>query len=154
MKDWTFRSLSNGSKIDLIPYTEQKLAVRDDVSFYIGCDSQNRGRSTHYGLVIVFHYGKNGGHVVYATKTIPRVKDKADRLLREAGFSIELAQYLESHGIKKPDFIDLDFNPDPKYQSNMILRSALGWVEAMGYKARCKPDAVSASYVADKICHG
>jgi predicted RNase H-related nuclease YkuK (DUF458 family) len=63
-----------------------------------------------------------------------------------------LAKYLEDNGIQKPDFVDLDFNPDPKFQSNTVLRSALGYVESMGYKPRCKPYAVSATYEADKIC--
>lgn len=153
MIDWTFRSLTDGSKIEeLVSYVKQKLSVRSDVKFYIGCDSQNRGKTTHYGIVMVFHYGNNGGHVIYATRHMPRVKDNAEKLLKEAQFSIELAQYLEEHGVRKPNFIDLDFNPDPKFKSNNILRAAMGWVEAMGYVARCKPDAVSASYAADKAC--
>ena len=49
-------------------------------------------------------------------------------------------------------WIDIDLNPDPKYKSNFILRSALGYVESMGYTPRCKPNAMVASYVADALC--
>jgi predicted RNase H-related nuclease YkuK (DUF458 family) len=103
-------------------------------------------------MVIVLHYGNRGGHVIYSRKSIPRILDRFTRLWKEVEDSVELAQWLEANDIEKPAFIDLDFNPDPKYQSNSILRSALGYVESLGYNARCKPDACSASYVADRIC--
>jgi predicted RNase H-related nuclease YkuK (DUF458 family) len=48
--------------------------------------------------------------------------------------------------------IDLDFNEDPKYQSNTILRSAVGYVEASGYEARWKPHDAYSVRVADQIC--
>jgi predicted RNase H-related nuclease YkuK (DUF458 family) len=65
---------------------------------------------------------------------------------------LQTANYLVEHGIQKPNFIDIDLNPDPKYKSNQVLRAALGYVESMGYVPRCKPNAVVASYVADAIC--
>ena len=56
-------------------------------------------------------------------------------------------------GLPKADYIDLDLNPDPMYRSNSVLRSALGYVESLGYKARIKPNAADASTCADMICH-
>jgi predicted RNase H-related nuclease YkuK (DUF458 family) len=73
-------------------------------------------------------------------------------LWSEVERSIEIAEYLKSSNIKRPAFIDIDLNPDPQFKSNQALRAALGYVESMGYIVRCKPDAVSATYVADKIC--
>ena len=147
-----FQSLTNGQYIDLIPYLKMKLAEADNIKMYVGTDSQNIGRNTVYATVIVLHYGNSGGHVVYSKKRVPRINDKFTKLWNEVQDSVELAQYLEANGIEKPAYIDLDFNPDPKYHSNTILRSALGYVESLGFKPRCKPDAVSASYIADKIC--
>ena len=103
-------------------------------------------------MVIVLHYGNSGGHVIYSRKTVPKILDQFTKLWGEVQDSVELAQYLEANGIEKPAYIDLDFNPDPKFQSNSILRAALGYVESLGYNVRCKPYAVSASYVADKLC--
>lgn len=40
----------------------------------------------------------------------------------------------------------------PRYQSNNILRAALGYVEEMGYIPTCKLNAITASCVADLIC--
>jgi predicted RNase H-related nuclease YkuK (DUF458 family) len=150
--DRKFRSLTNGHEVDLIPYLKMKLAESDNIKIYVGSDSQNIGNKTIYAMVIVLHYGNNGGHVIYSKKYVDRIRDRFVRLWKEVEDSIQLAKYLEDNGIQKPDFVDLDFNPDPKFQSNTVLRSALGYVESMGYKPRCKPYAVSATYVADKIC--
>jgi predicted RNase H-related nuclease YkuK (DUF458 family) len=150
--DRKFQSLTNHQVVDLIPYLKEKLKEREDIKIYVGSDSQNMGSRTMYALVIVLHYGKSGGHVVYSKKSVSRIRDRFTRLWNEVEDSVQLAQYLEANGIQKPDFIDLDFNPDPKYQSNTVLRSALGYVESLGYHPRCKPEAVAATYIADKIC--
>jgi predicted RNase H-related nuclease YkuK (DUF458 family) len=147
-----FQSLTNGQYIDLIPYLKNKLAEADNIRMYVGTDSQNVGSRTIYATVIVLHYGNSGGHVIYRKTSVPKILDKFTKLWNEVQDSVELAQYLEANGIEKPAYIDLDFNPDPRYQSNTVLRAALGYVESLGYSPRCKPDAVSASYIADKIC--
>ena len=147
-----FQSLTNGQYVDLIPYLKEKLSEADNIKLYIGSDSQNIANNTIYAMVIVLHYGNNGGHVIYSKIKVPRIKDRFVKLWNEVEDSVQLAKYLEENGIQKPEYIDVDFNPDPRYQSNTVLRSALGYVEAMGYKPRCKPYAIAASYVADKIC--
>jgi predicted RNase H-related nuclease YkuK (DUF458 family) len=150
--DRKFQSLTNGAYIDLIPYLEKKLAEADNIKMYIGSDSQSIADKTVYALVIVLHYGNNGGHVIYSKKSVPRIQDRFTRLWHEVEDSVELARYLEEMGLPKPTYIDVDLNPDPKYKSNSLLRSALGYVESYGYTPRCKPYAVSATYIADKIC--
>jgi predicted RNase H-related nuclease YkuK (DUF458 family) len=150
--DRIFQSLTNHQVIDLIPYLKTKLEESDDIKIYIGTDSQNIGSRTVYAMVIVLHYGNRGGHVVYSKKSISRIRDRFTRLWMEVEDSVALALHLEANGIKKVDFIDLDFNPDPKYKSNAVLRSALGYVESLGYATRCKPESISASYIADRIC--
>jgi predicted RNase H-related nuclease YkuK (DUF458 family) len=147
-----FQSLTNGQYIDLIPYLKTKLAEANNIRMYVGTDSQNIGKVTVYATVIVLHYGNSGGHVIYSKRRVPNIVDKFTKLWGEVQDSVELAQYLEANGIEKPAYIDLDYNPDPKYQSNTVLRAALGYVESLGYNPRCKPYAVSASYIADKIC--
>lgn len=150
--DRKFQSLTNHQVVDLIPYLKDKLKEREDIKIYVGSDSQNMGGRTMYALVIVLHYGNSGGHVIYSKKSVNRIRDRFTRLWNEVEDSVQLAQFLEANGIQKPDFIDLDFNPDPRFQSNTVLRSALGYVESLGYQPRCKPEAVAATYIADKIC--
>jgi predicted RNase H-related nuclease YkuK (DUF458 family) len=146
-----FKSLGNEKVVDLIPYLKEKLSEREDIAIYIGCDSQNIGGKTVYACVIVLHYGNNGGHVLYSKMKIDRIRERFTKLWKEVETSMEVAQYLDAHGIRAK-YIDIDLNPDPRYKSNSVLRAALGFVESYGYTARCKPDAVSASYVADKLC--
>lgn len=146
-----FRSLGNEKVVDLIPYLKEKLAESDNISLYIGCDSQNVGNKTVYACVIVLHYGNNGGHVLYSKMRIDRVRERFAKLWKEVEISMEVAQYLDSHGIRAK-YIDIDLNPDPRYKSNSVLRAALGFVESYGYTARCKPHSIAASYCADKLC--
>ena len=164
-----FKVLSSGKPIgDVISYIKDYIKEFENTHFIeviIGSDSQNRKRKTQFATVILLHktdydsgIGK-GGHVLYKTDTIERPftrteaerKDhRSKRLLNEAWKSIEVAEMLRNNGIKV-DVIDLDMNPDPKYRSNDVLAQATGWAEGMGYRVRCKPDAMSASYAADTL---
>lgn len=151
--------MGSGTKVDLIPYIKECIDRRtsekngvNDTEIYVGSDSQNSGSTTTYGVVIVLHYGNSGGHVLYSKNKVDRVKDGFTRLWNEVEMSLETAKYLETGGIKAK-YIDIDLNPDPKYKSNTVLRAALGLIESYGYVARYKPNAISASSVADWICH-
>lgn len=147
----TFRSLSNQEEVALLPYLQQKMEEAWDV--YIGTDSQNIGNATYYATVIVLHHSSRGGHILYCKEIVDRVPDTFTRLWKEVENSMEVALYLRQHQFENIASIDLDFNPDPKYQSNTLLRAALGYVEAMGFKARIKPYAAAASCCADYILH-
>lgn len=152
MKDRIFKSLGTGLAIDLVPYLQTKLTERNDIRLYVGTDSQNSGGKTIYALVVVLHYGNNGCHVVYNKLNVPRIKDRYSRLWKEVEESVSLAQHLVDSGLPKPAFVDLDLNPNPKYRSNDILKSAMGYVESYGFNPRSKPGAIAASYCADKLC--
>jgi predicted RNase H-related nuclease YkuK (DUF458 family) len=147
-----FKSLSTRKDIDLVPYIKDFLSKNENTTIFIGSDSQNRKDKTTYAAVIVLHNPGKGGHVIYAKDILPRIQDRFTRLWNEVEYSIIIAEHLTQNGIQKPNFIDIDLNPDPKYKSNQVLRSALGYVESMGYTPRCKPNAMVASYVADALC--
>jgi len=146
-----FKRLADHQYVDLVPYLREK--IDESVKIYIGADSQNIGDLTHYATVIVLHYGNNGGHVLYNKNVVPRVRDNFNRLWKEVEYSIAVAVYLRENGLPDAEYIDLDLNPDPKYNSNTVLRAALGYVESLGFKARIKPNAAAASCCADSILH-
>jgi predicted RNase H-related nuclease YkuK (DUF458 family) len=166
-KNRTFMRLSDRKVVDLVPYIKEKIDGRDDVAIYVGCDSQNSRSRTYYAVVIVLHYGKDasedtrnlnyqegggkGAHVIFATEKVKRIRERRDRLWREVEIAVETADMLMAMGLPRPDCIDIDLNPDPKFKSNELLTTAVGYVEYFGYKARWKPKAVSASYVADRL---
>lgn len=149
----TFKKLSGDQNVDIVSYVRKKLSQRDDIRIYIGTDSQTIGDKTIYVTVVVLHYGNTGGHVLYNKFSVPRIKDTWTRLWNEVVYSLDVAEEMYKAGLPKADYIDLDYNPDPIYRSNSVLRSALGYVESMGYKVRTKPNAPAASCVADAICH-
>ncbi len=148
-----FRKLGDHSLVDLVPHISAAIEGVDDVKIYIGSDSQNEGGMTTYATVIVLHWGNRGANVLYYKERVPAIVDTFTRLWSEVERSIEVADYMQANGLPKADYIDLDFNPDPVYRSNMVLRAAVGYVESMGYTARTKPGAPAASHCADAICH-
>lgn len=151
-----FKSLSNRKNVDLVSYVTEYLKANTGVEIYVGCDSQVHGRNIDYGVVVILHKPHSGGHVMYADVQKPRLKGAHNetlfnRLWQEVELSLTVAEHLRKSDIKVK-YIDVDLNPDPRWGSNTVLRAALGYVESMGYTPRCKPDAWSASYCADKIC--
>jgi predicted RNase H-related nuclease YkuK (DUF458 family) len=146
-----FKSLTNRKDINLISYVSEYLITNSNVDIYVGCDSQVHGFYTDYGIVVVLHKGKSGGHVLYATTQHKSTNETFSRLWKEVEYSLSVADFLKESNIKIK-YIDLDLNPDPRWGSNNVLRAAMGYVDSMGYSPRCKPHAIAASCVADKIC--
>ena len=147
-----FKSLTNRQNVDLIPYVKDFLSKNENTILFIGSDSQNKKALTTYAVVIVLYNQGKGGHVLYAKDIVPRIHDRFNRLWNEIEYSLSVAEYLSINGIQKPNYIDIDLNPDPKFKSNQVLRAALGYIESMGYIPRCKPNAMIASHVADALC--
>lgn len=147
-----WKSLTNHKKIDLLEYLPEWMDKNPNHRFYIGCDSHNANGKTTFAIVIVLHNKSNGGHVLYERRILPRIKSRYERLWKEVEFSVEIAQYLMDSGIKKPDYIDIDLNPDPKYQSNSLLKSAVGLVESIGINVRYKTLSPWSISIADHIC--
>jgi len=149
-----WRRLSDRREIDLVPYIKNWITENPDHKIYIGCDSHNHYNITTFAVVIVLHYTglRGGGHVLYHKVSEPRIKSRPDRLWKEVQMSVECAQILIDNEIEKPDYIDIDLNPDPKYQSNTVLRAAVGLIESIGVKARYKTLSPWAISIADHIC--
>lgn len=154
-KDIVFKRLYDHESIDnIVSYIKSKIeSSSEPVRIYIGSDSQNFLNSTQFASVVILHYGNSGGHVLYTKERIPRMKDMHERLWTEVQKSLDIAEFLYNSGLPRADYIDLDLNPDPLYRSNSIIRSAVGYLEGLGYKVRVKPDSAAATYCADSICH-
>lgn len=148
-----WKRLSDRQGIDLKNYLEDWIRKNPVHKLYIGCDSHNELGNTTFATVIVLHYGTGGGgHVLYSRDTCPLVKDRYERLWKEVELSVTAAQTLISMGFEKPDYIDIDLNPDPKYKSNSVLRSAVGMIESLGITPRYKTKSPWAISIADCIC--
>lgn len=129
----------NGEKIaDIVQYVKSYLDDFPEVQIMIGTDSQNRSGRTVYSTVIALYKPGNGAHCVFTRWRTPRERNRQTRLLNEVQASIETANALVDAGIKKPEYIDIDINPNPRYKSNEVYSAAKGWVEGSGYEVRFK----------------
>jgi predicted RNase H-related nuclease YkuK (DUF458 family) len=150
-----WRKLGTGEKIHLIGYLHAWLEKNEEHKLYIGCDSHNSGNRTKFAVAIVLHNQTKGGHVIYSKLEIQKIGSKNssyERLWKEVELSVETAQELIDNGIQKPDYIDIDLNPDPRYRSNDLLRSAVGLVESLGIEARYKTMSNWSIAIADTLC--
>lgn len=148
--DW--KRLSDKKSIDLIPYLRGWITNNPIHKIYIGCDSHNEATKSTFATVIVLHYDSGGGHVLYSRDVFPLIKDRHERLWKEVEFSVAAAMYLIENGLEKPDYIDVDLNPDPRYKSNSVLRAALGLIESIGIVPRYKTKSPWSISIADKAC--
>ena len=121
-----WRKLGSGEQISLTDYLKSWLSENQDQS--------------------------KGGHVIYSRLVTPKMTSKHERLWKEVELSVETAQIIMDSGIQKPDYIDIDLNPDPRYQSNSLLRAAVGLIESMGIEARYKTLSPWAISIADTLC--
>ena len=148
-----FKRMSDHQVVDFIPYVQGLIQGVEDVKIYVGTDSHNEAGWTYYATVVVLHWGNRGASVIYNKERVTRIRDTWTRLWNEVERSLAVAEIMKAGGVQKVDYIDLDYNPDPQYKSNSVLRSAVGYVESMGYAARVKPDSIIASSCADTVCH-
>jgi predicted RNase H-related nuclease YkuK (DUF458 family) len=147
-----WRKLGTGEKISLNEYLRDWLKDNVDHKIYVGCDSHNSGNKTTFAVAVVMHNPRKGGHVIYSKLILPRMSSRYERLWKEVELSVETAQSMIDHGIQKPAYIDVDLNPDPRYQSNTLLRAAVGLIESMGMEARYKTLSPWAISIADTLC--
>ncbi len=148
-------------------FDEQKLK-NHMLKVSIGTDSQKISRTMYkFATVILISMSEDlGGGVVVGrggmiiSNVFNNTFKKTDkelvneRMVYEVGKSIEvayeIAPLLDLYEIKLE--IHADINPDPRWESNKALQSAVGYILGMGYAFKVKPDAWASSNCADKLC--
>jgi predicted RNase H-related nuclease YkuK (DUF458 family) len=171
----------NGKLIeeDLVDYLEklldEQLEKNRILKVSIGTDSQKLSKTLYkFATVVLITTTEDlgggvivgrGGMIIASTyshdfmkkDTDGRKRDKElvnERMVFEVSKSIEvateIAELLDLYEI--PLEIHADINPDPKYDSNKALQSAVGYILGMGYEFKVKPDAWAASTAADRKC--
>ncbi len=152
-KEKIFKTLNKNVQVDLINYVKDYMEQNPEVEILIGCDSQNRKRETVYAIVIGLYKPSKGAHVLYSKLVTPRVRidQNSVRLLNEVWYSVEVAERIKNELGIIATWIDIDLNPDPKWQSNKALSEAVGMVIGMGYKVRHKGNSPVMTYCADHL---
>ena len=145
----TFKKFTGEKLPNAFDYIKEYINTHKDTQIIIGTDSQNKSKNTVYSTVIVLYIPGHGGHCLFRRWKTPKERVRQVRLLREVEESINIANELVQAGCPRPEYIDLDINPNPKYKSNEVYQTARGWVESMGYEVRFKTLAPLVTTVAD-----
>ncbi|WP_422106853.1 ribonuclease H-like YkuK family protein [Winogradskyella sp.] len=129
---------------------EQKAGHR--LKICVGSDSQAYQDHIAYAtVVVVLREGKGGFMFIRNLKGNTKIGIK-ERMLKEVAMSIEVAyaicNILEAYNVELE--VHADINTDPKFQSNVALKDAMGYILGMGFVFKAKPEAFASSYCADK----
>lgn len=141
-----FRNI-NGEKVNVVKHTLDVLAKHPNAEIHIGTDSQNKKRHTIYATVIAYRYGNRGVHYIYSKKRVDKIKDLWTRLWNEAQYSVEVAEWMtEQINVRVDIEIDMDYNPDKRFDSNKLLAAARGYANGLGYRVNVKPFGQTATF--------
>ncbi len=160
---------------DVVPYIKEHIEQGDDVRVIVGCDSQQRRSYTLYALTIMLYdeIKHKGAHIIYMKIRTKKERDIFTRLMNESLYSLDLANWLDSHldGIyEKPKFekneydnsyptrkieIHIDVNPeygiDKRNKSHVVYSSVMGMLCGSGFCVKSKPCSYAASSAADSL---
>ena len=148
---YLFRNLSDHLEVELTSYVADFLRIHPSAELLVGCDSQNHDGATHFAVVVGLHIPGRGARVLYARWATRLMYDICTRLLEEVRHSVEVAETIRTGIDVKVSWIDIDVNPDARYESNRIFSSAVGLVTGMGYRVRHKGDSPLMTHAADQL---
>lgn len=131
----------------------------EPIEITIGTDSQNRTNYTKIVSVISIICKGHGGiffHRTWYVDVIPSVKNKLET---ETNISLDVAQKLIEvleKGFPElydhcPLSIHIDAGNAPYGKTRELIPALVGWVHGMGYECEVKPNAWTASTIADRI---
>lgn len=144
------KTLHDGKEVCL----KEVLRDKHGIKYRVGCDSLNVKEYTIFITTLVgIHPERSGAFILYSKEKISKITEPRVRLWKEVEKAISFATHLREDIGVEIDSIDFDLNADVTYESSRLVASALGYAEAMGFKAHCKPNALYAIYAADFICH-
>ncbi|MBI2063530.1 MAG: ribonuclease H-like YkuK family protein [Candidatus Yanofskybacteria bacterium] len=147
-----------GSINDIVEFINEDVVSKYAV--VVGTDSDetvvpngHAGLADFVSVITVHRIGKHGR---YFWKRIPNVQtfDRHDRMLKEAYYSLELAQRVVAQLRKRLnsqlyDFeIHLDIGLNGPTKS--MIQEIVGMITGNGFTARIKPDSYAANKVADR----
>lgn len=121
----------------------------------IGTDSQTNGKGTQFVTAFIMHRVGKGARFFFQRSKLHRpVHYLQDRIYKETELSLNLMEELKGCGITDllsewPIEIHLDIGKEG--ETRKLIQEVVGWVTAVGYVVRIKPDAYGASSVADKF---
>lgn len=130
---------------------EQEAGYR--LKICVGSDSQGYKSHTAYATaVVVLREGKGGFMFIRSHNETKKIGVK-ERMLKEVAMSVEVAyaicDLLNEYNVELE--VHADINTDAKFQSNVALKEAMGYILGMGFEFKAKPFAFASSSCADRV---
>lgn len=123
-----------------------------DYKVIIGTDSQTNSESTVFvTAIIVQRLGK--GALFFTTRNRHHsMKDLRTRIYTETEYSLQCVEMLKDKFFDIMEDVPLEIHLDVgrKGETRKLIQEVVGWVTAIGYTAKIKPEAYAASAVADR----
>jgi predicted RNase H-related nuclease YkuK (DUF458 family) len=143
---------------DVVNFVGEDQSSRYDV--VVGTDSEEVSQANgHPGIaefvsvITVHRIGRHGRYFWKRISSIP-VFDRHDRMLKEASFSLELAQRVVAELRGKLDDMNYNFEIHLDIGQNgptkNMIQELVGMITGNGFTARIKPESYAANKVADR----
>ena len=136
-------------------YEELREFIRgtsEETAIYVGCDSRQTPDHTVFVTVVVVHIDSSrGAKIFWNIEKVKKINSLRQRLLSEVDRAVYTALMISDVVGNRPFEVHLDINPNPNYDSNVVVREAIGYVLAQGLKPVVKPNSIAATTVADYI---
>lgn len=130
--------------------TEGKYAI------VVGTDSEELKKTAEFVSVVTVHRIGKHGRYFWNKKRGIKVFDRHDRILKEAFFSLELAQRLVEVLRQKLNgmFYEFEIHLDIGHNgpTKQMIQEIVGMITGNGFTAKIKPEAYAATKVADRHC--
>lgn len=120
----------------------------------IGTDSQTTNRTTLFVSALIIHRVGKGARFFFGKKKSKPIFDLRYRIYKETELSLNLIDVLNENKITDlvaewPIEIHLDIGQQG--ETRKLIKEVVGWVTAVGYVAKIKPNSYGASSVADRF---
>ena len=148
-KSITYGQLTEEQVFDKI--VAELLSKQHQYEISVGTDSQVHGNTKVASAIVLQRVGKGGIFFVHIDET-PRFYTLRDRMWHEANTSIGIVKRLIDHlytwGLDYEVPIHLDLGQEGL--SKTVINEITGYITSLGFKCVIKPNACTASVVADR----
>lgn len=141
---------------DMVKDIQSFMSEEKDVHYkiVIGTDSQTTARQTMFVTAVIIHrIGKGARFYTRKIRSRP-IHNLRYRIYRETEYSLELMQMLKEIGFLNAVLdwpVEVHLDVGQRGETRKIIQEVVGWVTAVGYTAKIKPEAFGASTVADRF---
>ncbi|WP_353892708.1 ribonuclease H-like YkuK family protein [Proteinivorax hydrogeniformans] len=128
-----------------------KADLHQDYELTIGTDSQN-SNSTKAVIVIALRRIGKGGIFFYDIKRVKKITNIKKKIYYETSLSLDVAQklmkYLDVNNLPYSLSIHVDIGKNGP--TSEMIPEIVGWVRGCGFDCEIKPEATTASAIANK----